>query len=135
MTTSAATARALLAELADAWNRGDPAAGAECFTVDAVYLEPPDRQRYVGREQLFGFFGGDTPGGVAMSMTWHHLAVDEAADRVFGEYTFTGNNTYHGVVVIQLRNGRISSWREYQYKSTLPFAEFAGDSLRRPRHR
>ena len=44
MTSSASTARALLADLADAWNRGDAAAGANCFAVDAVYLEPPDRQ-------------------------------------------------------------------------------------------
>jgi uncharacterized protein (TIGR02246 family) len=130
MTSPATAARALLDELADAWNRGDAAAGANCFTEDAVYLEPPDRQYYVGRDQLFSFFGGDQPGEASMSMTWHHVAVDEAADRVFGEYTYTGNNTYHGVVVIQLRDGLISSWREYQYRSTLPFTEFAGDSLR-----
>lgn len=27
-------------------------------------------------------------------MTWHHMAFDAAASLVFGEYTFTGNNTY-----------------------------------------
>ena len=130
MATLAATARALLTDLADAWNRGDAAAGAACFSDDAVYLEPPDRQHYVGRAQLFAFFGGDLAVPGAMSMTWHHIAVDETAGRVFGEYTFTGNNTYHGVAVIQLSNGLIASWREYQYRSASPFADFAGDSLR-----
>lgn len=59
--SAAAKARALLAELADAWNRGDPRSGADCFTVDAIYLELPDRQRHEGRAELFSFFGGDAP--------------------------------------------------------------------------
>lgn len=123
-------ARALLAQLADAWNRGDPRSGADCFTPDAIYLEPPDRQRHVGRAELYTFFGGAAPDPPAMSMTWHHLAVDDVTGLVFGEYTFSGNMTYHGVAVIQLRDGLISAWREYQYQSPLAFTDFAGDSLR-----
>lgn len=45
---TAKAARALLAELADSWNRGNPRSGADCFTSDAIYLEPPSRQRYMG---------------------------------------------------------------------------------------
>ncbi|TQV68187.1 nuclear transport factor 2 family protein [Exilibacterium tricleocarpae] len=49
----------LLNRVADDWNRGDARAAADCFTPDAVYIEPPDRQLYEGRQALFEFFGGE----------------------------------------------------------------------------
>jgi uncharacterized protein (TIGR02246 family) len=39
--------RQLLQTVADGWNAGDARLAAACFTEDAVYVEPPDRQRYV----------------------------------------------------------------------------------------
>ena len=39
------------------------------------------------------------------------------------------NKRYHGVVVVRIRGGRISNWREYQYESPLSFKEFAGENL------
>jgi SnoaL-like protein len=117
--------RASLARLATAWNTGHPAA-AECFTLNAAYLEPPDRQSYHGREELFEFFGGRATVPPAMSMTWHHIAFYENEQTGFGEYTFIGNNAFHGVAVIGVRDGLIDRWREYQYRSDLPWEEFAG---------
>jgi hypothetical protein len=46
-----------------------------------------------------------------------------------GEYTFQMRGRYHGVVVVKLRAGKISHWREYQYPSKLDFQQFAGKSL------
>lgn len=54
-----------------------------------------------------------------MSMAWHTILFDEAEQMGAAEYTFTGTNTYHGVVVIRLRDDRISNWREYQHRSDL----------------
>jgi hypothetical protein len=88
-------------------------------------VEPPDRQRYEGREELYAFFGGQDP--PPMSMSWHHLLVE--GDIGVGEYTYRGEQQFHGLVIVQLRDGRISRWREYERESSLSFEEFAGPSL------
>jgi uncharacterized protein (TIGR02246 family) len=114
--------------IAKGWNTGDAAGAADCFTEDAVYMEPPDRQKYVGRSALFEFFGGRERPPPEMKMTWHHLAFDRATQTGFGEYTFEGNRRYHGIVVVRLKDGKIRRWREYQQTSTLSWEEFAGAS-------
>jgi ketosteroid isomerase-like protein len=116
----------LMQRLATAWTTGDAATAADCFTVDAVYVEPPDRQRYAGRAELYELAGGDEPS--PMSMTWHHLAFDADRQVGFGEYTFRGRRQFHGITVVRLRDGRIHRWREYQYHDERDWAAFAGDS-------
>jgi uncharacterized protein (TIGR02246 family) len=125
--------RRLLQTVSDGWNAGDARSAAECFAEDAVYVEPPDRQRYVGRKALFDFFGGGQAEPRSMSMAWHHIAYDSDEQLGFGEYTFTVPDrfTAHGVAVVAVRHGLIASWREYQYRSEQTFKRFAGDSLRR----
>lgn len=113
------TPREVLEAIAAAFNEGRPTDAAACFTEDALYLEPPDRQRYVGRAELVEFFGPDP-----MVFGWHGIAYDEASGTAYGEYTFRGRNQYHGVVVAAFRDGLVASWREYQYQSDLPFEEF-----------
>lgn len=114
----------LLQTVANGWNEGNARQAADCFTEDAIYIEPPDKQVYVGRKALFEFFGGDKKPDPPMSMTWHHLAFDEDSQIGFGEYTYQGNNRYHGIVIIKIKNGKISNWREYQYKSDLKWKDF-----------
>lgn len=114
----------LMETVARGWNEGDARLAAECFADDAVYVEPPDLQRYEGRVALFEFFGGDEP--PSMSMTWHHLAVD--GEIGFGEYTFRGGRQYHGIVVVRIRDGLIDRWREYQYVSDQDWEAFVGPS-------
>jgi ketosteroid isomerase-like protein len=104
--------RELLAAVAKGWRAGDALRAASCFTLDAVYLEPPDGQRYRGRDELYAFFGGESP--PAMSMQWHHVVFDEMQQVGVGEYTFQGRRRYHGLVLIHCRDGLISHWREYQ---------------------
>jgi hypothetical protein len=118
----------LMGRISTGWNTGDAAGAADCFTEDAVYLEPPDRQQYQSRSALFEFFGGRERPPPKMSMVWHHLAFDAATQTGFGEYTFEGNRRYHGIVVVKLRGGKVSRWREYQQQSPLSWEEFVGPS-------
>lgn len=110
------------------WNQGNARMAADVFAEDAVYEEPPKKQFYKGRAQLFEFFGGAKGPERPMHMTWHNLAFNEAAQVGFGEYTFAMNNQYHGIVVMQFENGKIVRWREYQYRSPQDWKAFAGDS-------
>jgi ketosteroid isomerase-like protein len=116
----------LLRTLAQAWGTGDAHTAAGCFTDDVVYVEPPDRQRYAGRSAVFALSGGDDP--PPMSMTWHHVVFDPDQQIGFGEYSFRGRRQYHGIVIIQLRDGKIRRWREYQYPDETDWLRFVGDS-------
>jgi hypothetical protein len=80
--------RRLLDTVAAGWNEGDARRAADCFAEHAVYLEPPDRQMYRGREELYRFFGGEDP--PRMEMRWHHVVFDEDRQVGAGEYTFEG---------------------------------------------
>ena len=119
---------ALMRTVSAGWNEGDARKAADCFTEDAIYSEPPRKQFYRGRAQLFEFFGGATRPDPPMKMVWHHLVFDERSQVGAGEYTFEMNKRYHGVVMVRIRDGRIANWREYQYQSTLSFEEFAGEN-------
>ena len=116
--------RVVMDTLARAWNEGDARRAADCFTEDAVYTEPPDKQIYCGREALYRFFGGDAGRPGQMTMRWHHLAFDEESQIGFGEFSFTYGSTVHGVAVVRLREGKIANWREYWYESDLSWDEF-----------
>jgi len=122
--TTAAQFENLIRTVAAGWNEGNAKKAADCYTEDAIYTEPPDRQVYVGQKALYEFFGGDLKPHPPMRMTLHHLAFDENSQIGFAEYTYQGNNRYHGIVVVKIRNGKISNWREYQYKSDLEWREF-----------
>jgi hypothetical protein len=121
-TVDGAGFRGLLETIAQAWNEGDTATALACFTDDARYTEPPDTQHYEGRQELFEFFGGDDP--PPMWMAWHTIVFDRDQQTGAAEYTYTGTNTYHGVVMIRLRDDLISNWREYQVRSDLDWESF-----------
>ena len=114
----------LMRTIAEGWNEGNARKAADCFREDAVYVEPPDKQLYHGRAELYEFFGGDSGTDLPMHMTWHHLAFNEEGQVGFGEYTFQLNNRYHGIVVVKLETGQIKHWREYQYRSELDWEGF-----------
>jgi uncharacterized protein (TIGR02246 family) len=123
---TAAGFRRLLETVAAGWNEGDARRAADCFADDAVYVEPPDRQVYRGREALYEFFGGESP--PPMSMRWHHVVFDEAEQVGAAEYTFEGRRRYHGLVIVRVDGGTIARWREYQYASELEWPDFVGAS-------
>jgi SnoaL-like domain len=116
--------KVLMRTVADGWNESNARKAADCFTEDALYTEPPDKQVFTGRPALYEFFGGDAKPEPPMRMTWHHLAFDEDSQIGFGEYTFQMNDRYHGIVIVKIRDRKISNWREYQYKTHLEWKQF-----------
>lgn len=114
----------LLNRLIDAWERQDNTAAASCFTDDAVYMEPPDVQLYQGRDQLTAYFSPLAPGTY---FDVHRIWFDAESQSGVVEFTFGVKGAEladHGVVVINTRNGLISSWREYPRKGPANFADF-----------
>jgi SnoaL-like domain len=67
---------AIMRTVSDGWNEGNASKAADCFTDDAVYMEPPNRQVYVGRKAIYVFFGGPKQPESPMQMKWHHLAFN-----------------------------------------------------------
>lgn len=123
---SSAQFKQLLITLSDGWNEGNSQKAANCFTEDAIYTEPPDKQVYKGRQELFEFFGGSKGRPGVMTMKWHHIVFDEEAQIGAAEFTFTYGSSVHGVTMIRIRDGKISNWREYWYESPLDWNTFMG---------
>ena len=119
----------LMQTVAQGWNTGNARQAADCFSEDAIYVEPPDRQLYHGRGELYEFFGGDAGTDIPMQMTWHHLAFNEDEQIGFGEYTFQMHARYHGIVVVKIGSGLIKHWREYQYRTGDDWEEFTRHNL------
>lgn len=119
----------LLQKVAVGWNNGDARTAANCFSENAVYIEPPQQQLYIGREELFEFFGGEKGRAEPMHMSWHYLIFDELKQIGTGEYTFRykGRIT-HGLVIVQIQKEKIARWREYQYRTKVEWDEFIGES-------
>jgi hypothetical protein len=118
----------LMQTIAEGWNGGNARRAADCFHAEAIYTEPPEKQLYHGRTELYEFFGGDLGTDLPMQMTWHHLAFNEAEQIGFGEYTFQMHGRYHGIVVVKIEAGLIRHWREYQYKSELDWETFTSQN-------
>jgi ketosteroid isomerase-like protein len=118
----------LMQLVANSWNKGDARKAADCFAENAIYSEPPDKQLYKGRAELFKFFGGNEGRTSAMKMTWHHLVFDEEKQVGAGEFTFEFGNKVHGVAMIKVTEGKISNWREYWYESDLDWEKFIGEN-------
>jgi len=124
MNSTAKEFQHLLQTVSDGWNEGNARKAADCFSADAIYMEPPDAQLYHGRKELFEFFGGDKGTDIPMHMTWHHIAFNQEEQVGFGEYTFEMHGRYHGIVVVRIESGLIQQWREYQYRTELDWETF-----------
>ena len=115
---------ALARRLATAWSEQNTEAAVDCFTPDAIYMEPPDIQIYQGHEQLRPYFAAL---GAGTYMRFDYLWFDEERQVGAGEYAFgvTGKpNADHGVVVMEIRNERIAVWREYQRRGPADLDDF-----------
>ena len=110
--------------LADGWSRQNTEQALSCFSEDAIYMEPPEIQFFEGHDQLRPYFAALKPGTF---MRFHNLWFDESRQVGAGEYSFgeAGDaQVDHGVVVVELRDGRIAFWREYQQKGPAAFDRF-----------
>ena len=115
----------LVNTVSSGWNEGNAKKATSAFSDNAIYVEPPNKQHDVGREALFKFFGGDSGRPEQMQMVWHYLVFDEAQQLGVGEFTFRYGIDYqvHGTAMLKVTNGLISHWREYLFKSSLPWEE------------
>lgn len=114
----------LMERLAHAWSTQDTEVGLACFTEDALYTEPPDIQIYRGHTELRPYFAALQPGTF---MRFHNLWFDENKQVGAGEYSFGMTDkpaADHGVVIIEIRDGKIAFWREYQRKGPTEFEDF-----------
>jgi uncharacterized protein (TIGR02246 family) len=114
----------LLHELAEGWATRDASRAAACFTDDAVYMEPPDQQLFVGREQLTAYFG---PLEAGTYLRVHRVWFDAATQTGAVEFSFGvkgRERADHGVAVVEVRGERIALWREYPRKGPADFGEF-----------
>ncbi len=120
---TAAEFRQLLESVARGWSTRDTELALSSFHPDAVYMEPPDLQYYRGHDQLGPYFDALED---RHSMVFHQIWFDEASQSGAAEYTFSGGGEVSdvGVAVVQLRDGKIWFWREYQRKGPTDFQEF-----------
>lgn len=114
----------LMETVAAGLNENNGRKAADCFALDAIYSEPPNKQIYRGRDRIFEFFGGWKGRPKIMQMVWHHLAFDEQTQIGSGEFSLTYGNTIHGMVSVRIRDGLIGNWREYFYQSALDWNGF-----------
>ncbi len=109
--------------IAQGWNTKNAKMATDCFTDNAAYIEPPDKQFFKGKKELYEYFGGDN--GFDMTLQWQNLFFDEEKQTGIGEYTFEFNNLiHHGVAIVELENGKIKHWREYDTTGDLSYEDF-----------
>jgi hypothetical protein len=82
----------------------------------------PLRYRFSNSADLLRFFEDDE--GYPQSTVWHTILFDEARQAGAAEYTYRGNHIYHGVVLIEIQDGKIVRWREYQHTSEKDWEAF-----------
>ena len=105
------------------WSTQDTELALSSFDEDAIYMEPPNIQYYRGHTQLRPYFDAldDT-----YKMRFHNLWFNKTKQSGVGEYTFSyeKDTADVGIVVVELENGKIKFWREYQRKGPVDFEEF-----------
>ena len=106
--------RSLLDALVDGWTAGEYERVASHFSENAFYSDA-FTYKFRDRASLLAFFQDD--GGEPHSCVFHESMFDEQRQMGVAEYTYRGTYLYHGTVWIQLRDGKIISWREYQHTS------------------
>ena len=113
----------LMKNVADGWSAQNTDLALSSFDEDAIYMEPPSTQYFRGHEQLRPYFDELTD---AHKMEFHHLWFNTNAQTGSGEFTFSygGDTSTVGVVVVELENGKIKFWREYLRTGPTEFEDF-----------
>ncbi len=113
----------LMTTVAEGWSTQNTDQALSSFHKDAIYVEPPSSQYFQGHEQLRPFFAQLT---AAHKMEFHNLWFNKETQSGVGEYTFSyGRDTATvGLVAVELENGKIKFWREYQTVGPTDFHQF-----------
>ena len=114
---------ALMENVALGWSTQNTEMALRSFDEDAIYMEPPNIQYYRGHKQLRPYFDELDD---KYKMEFHNLWFNKSTQSGAAEYTFSyGKDTSDvGIVVVELQNGKIKFWREYQRKGPTDFNEF-----------
>jgi len=112
--------RDILFLLANAWNNADIETALACFSSDCIYMQPPDAYIFKGRDQLKVVFSRLQR---EENFTWHSIWFDPKTQTGVGEFSYKIHEA-HGIVTIELKNGKIKLWREYQWQGCLSWDEF-----------
>jgi SnoaL-like domain len=111
----------MLKSLADAWKQRDYQSAANFFDTNVRYGDPL-RYSWTDRAKLLAFFEADE--GYPQSTVWHNVLFDEDQQIGAAEYTYQGTHRYHGIVLIRIKDGKITNWREYQHIDPREWKEF-----------
>lgn len=113
----------LMNNVAQGWSDQNTELALSSFDGDAIYMEPPNAQYYRGHDQLRPYFNelGDQH-----RMEFHNLWFNQQTQSGAGEFTFSYGEEIAdtGIVVVEIRNGKIKFWREYHKKGPSDFKRF-----------
>ncbi|MCX6116546.1 MAG: hypothetical protein NT027_03320 [Proteobacteria bacterium] len=112
----------LLNHIAQAWSRRDHSEVLKAFAPDVHYADPL-RYSFKSKDELKEFFGPDNSGPLQQCVI-HLTLFDEESQIGAAEYTYIGHHQYRGVALIQLKDGFIIRWREYQHIDTRSRTDF-----------
>lgn len=115
----------MLDELGSAWTRRDYDAVCTAFDANVRYGDPL-RYSFQGLKELRGFFDATT--SESESCVFHAGVFDEGQQLGAAEYTYRGENQYHGLVLIRIRAGKITHWREYQHVDARNWSDFVAST-------
>jgi len=113
----------LMENIAVGWSTQNTELALNSFSKNAIYMQPPNVQFYQGHTQLKPYFDELTD---KHKMKFHNLWFDGKKQTGVGEFTFSyGKDTSDiGIVVVEIKGGKISHWREYLTKGDTDFDEF-----------
>ena len=113
----------LMKNVSTGWSTQNTTKALSSFHEDAIYMEPPDIQYYRGHAQLKPYFDELNN---KYKMKFHNLWFNKKSQSGAGEYTFSYGKDIAdvGIVAIELKQGKIKFWREYQVKGPTEFTEF-----------
>jgi len=107
---------------------GNASKAADMFAEDAVYSNPAGEQTRKGRAAIAKLFGGSKGPARAIEIQWHHLLFNEQEQIGAGEFTQEGHRRFHGMVIVKIKNGKISNWREYELPSNQSWEKFTDEN-------
>ena len=123
--TSEQEFQVLMNNVAEGWSTQNTDKALSSFDEDAIYMEPPNIQYYRGHTELRPYFDALDS---SYKMVFHNLWFNKTTQTGAGEFTFSyeKDTSDVGVVVVELENGKIKFWREYQQKGPTNFKDFLG---------
>ena len=119
---------AALDGLARAWQERDYERAASYFAEGVQYIDPL-HYHHRSRSEVLRFFQDDQ--GQPQRTVWRTILFDEELQIGAAEYSYQGTYGYHGVTLIEVRDGQFARWREYQHTSELEWeALWAGAGIK-----